>query len=60
MAKLKNTKTDNIENSDNEIDESGSNNITTQTLETNVETSFFYTSDKFINSLDNDNIIKTI
>ena len=30
------------------------------TLEYNVETSFFYTSDKFINAIDNDNILKEI
>jgi hypothetical protein len=29
----------------------------TQSFETNVETNFFYTLDKFINSLDNNKII---
>ena len=33
---------------------------TNSQLEYNVETSFFYTSDKFINAIDNDNILKEI
>lgn len=35
-------------------------NVSSSSVEYCVETSFFYTSDKFINSLDNDSIMHTI
>lgn len=44
-----------------DISENSQNqNVSSSSLEYNVETRFFYTSDKFINSLDNDSIMRTI
>lgn len=41
-------------------EESDQASKTTTALESNIDTSFFYTNDKFINSIDNDDILRSI
>jgi len=52
-----------IENEDilnEDIVNENNKDFTTATIESNLETSFFYTNDKFINQLDNAEIFKYI
>lgn len=45
---------------DNEISESVDSVIKTSTVESTIASSFFYTSDKLINTMDNDEILQKL